>query len=156
MEQKVINYFSRVWSKEAVLKCTWTAFCHSSVSFWPHFLPLFPQLIQPSHTDVLAFFFSIMPNSLPPHSWSPYWRLPLPGISFPLLFGCLLSSLIQLCSHVTFWENLLWRPYLLKHTCFSPFTLILAVHISLQLISWAYLFLIWAYLFFWFIVYLSK
>lgn len=57
MEQKVINYFSRVWSKEAVLKCTWTAFCHSSVSFWPHFLPLFPQLIQPSHTDVLAFFF---------------------------------------------------------------------------------------------------
>lgn len=82
-----------------------------------------------------CFFFSSVPNSLPPHSWSPYWRLPLPGISFPLLFACLLSSLIQMCSHVTFWENLLWRPYLLKHTCFSPFTIILAVHIFLQLIS---------------------
>lgn len=101
------------------------------------FLTSFSAAVSSAHSiqpHWCSFSFSNMTISLPPHSWSPYRLLSLPGISFPLLFACLFSSLIQMWSHVTFWENLSWWPYIVKHTCFSPFTLIFVVHIFLQLI----------------------
>lgn len=100
-KRPISSYFNR--DKKAVLKCTWSAFGHSLVSFWSRFLPLSSASPIQSHWPSCSC--SDMPSSLPPQSGQLNWLFSMPGLSLPCFLACFLLSFTQIYSHATLSEK---------------------------------------------------
>lgn len=115
------RYFSRVEPRKLfwnVHACFWPLLFDS---FCFHFLPLFPWLIQPYHTDVLAFFQTLQSHSSLNHATT-LASLAVWDIVSPFVFG--FSSITH--AHV-FTHHLIRKTYLKTlhikvHSCLSLLT----------------------------------